>query len=279
MGGTVTMVESAFAGQSLEALRVGIIGHGAIGHVVADALRAGSVEGARLSAVLDRSEQEIEEGVDDVHELIAASDVVVEAAGHGALSEHGPVVRAAGRDLYVVSVGALVDDDLRARVLAPGPGRVMLCSGAVGGFDAIRAAHRLSPLRSVMLTTTKPASVLVEPSWMDAHMIARLERGEEHIEVFHGSARDAAARFPRSVNVSATLALATLGLDDTRVRVLADPHAEGVEHVIEAHGASGSYVFAFRNRRSPDNPRTSAITPYAVLRALADRTATVVVGG
>lgn len=275
MGATVTPITPDRA----PSLRVGLIGHGAIGHVVADALRAGTVDGCHLTAVLDPFADDVAEGVADIDALIEASDVIVEAAGHAALSEYGPAVRAAGRDLYVVSVGALVDDDLRARVLGPGPGRVLLCSGAVGGFDALRAAHRLSPLRSVTLTTTKPASVLIEPSWMDATLVARLERQNERIEVFHGSAREAAGRFPRSVNVSATLALASLGLDDTKVRVVADPYAEGVEHVIEAHGDAGSYVFAFRNNRSPDNPRTSAITPYAVLRALADRSATVVVGG
>lgn len=259
-------------------VRVGLIGHGAIGQVIGDALRADEIEGCRLSGVLDVADLGIEEQVDDIDALLAVSDVVVEAAGHAALSAHGPAVRAAGRDLYVVSVGALVDDELRERLLAPGPGRVMLCSGAVGGFDALRAAHRMAPLQAVTLTTTKPAGVLVEPDWMDPELVARLERGEERLEVFRGSAREAAARFPRSVNVSATLALATLGLDDTMVRVIADPHTENVEHVVEAHGAAGSYVFAFRNNRSPDNPRTSAITPYAVLRGLADRSATILTG-
>lgn len=278
MGTTMTM-STLPVDEERTTLRVGLIGYGAIGQVIGTALRDGTIDGCQLSGVLDVAPLAIDEQVEDLEALLAASDVVVEAAGHAALSSFGPAVRAAGRDLYVVSVGALVDDDLRERLFAPGPGRVLLCSGAVGGFDALRAAHRLDPLRTVTLTTTKPAAVLIEPEWMDPDIVARLERGGERLEVFCGTAREAAARFPRSVNVSATLALATLGLDRTTVRVVADPHSEDVEHVIEAHGASGSYVFAFRNHRSPDNPRTSAITPYAVLRALADRSATVVAGG
>lgn len=277
--GTNVTTSRPTAGGVETTVRVGLIGHGAIGQVIASALRGGSVGGCELAGVLDHSPLGIDEQVDDIDALLATSDVVVEAAGHAALSAFGPAVRNAGHDLYVVSVGALIDDELRERLLAPGPGRVLLCSGAVGGFDALRAAHRLDPLRSVTLTTTKPASVLAEPEWMDPDLLARLERCDERLEVFQGSAREAAARFPRSVNVSATLALATLGLDATTVRVVADPYTEDVEHLIQAHGVAGSYVFAFRNHRSPDNPRTSAITPYAVLRALADRSATVVVGG
>lgn len=280
MGQGMTTVETMPADTpSPPTVRVGLIGYGAIGRVVGEALRAGAIPGCRLSAILDLSSPDVPERVDDLDALLATSDVVVEAAGHAALAAYGPAVRAAGRDLYVVSVGALVDDDLRDRLFAPGPGRVLLASGAVGGFDALRAADRLDPLRCVTVITTKPAAVLIEPEWMDPSMIQRLERRTERIEVFRGTAREAARRFPRSVNVTATVALATVGLDTTTVRVIADPHTEHVEHVVEAHGAAGSYVFAFRNNRSPGNPRTSAITPYAVLRALADRTATVVVGG
>jgi aspartate dehydrogenase len=265
-------------GLTPDRVRVGLIGHGAIGRVVARALRNGEVAGCVLGGVLDATDLMIDEQVADFEHLLAVSDVVVEAAGHGALATYGPAIRRSGKDLYVVSVGALVDDGLREQLFAAGRGKVILCSGAVGGFDVLQAAHRLTPLDEVSITTTKPPAALAEPSWMTAELLAKLEHAEGPFTVFEGTAREAAARFPRSVNVCATVALATLGLDRTTVRVRADPGATGVEHMIRASGPAGRYQFTFANVASPDNPSTSAITPHALLRSLADRRAVVVVG-
>ena len=49
------------------------------------------------------------------------------------------------------------------------------------------------------------------------------------LTIFEGVAREAAAAFPKSSNVTATLALATVGLDATQVRLVVEDHvkAEG----------------------------------------------------
>jgi aspartate dehydrogenase len=88
---------------------------------------------------------------------------------------------------------------------------------------------------------------------------------------FSGSAREAARRFPETSNVAALLALATTGLDAVTVEVVGEPRRTGAKHEIEASGAAGRYRFEIENALSPDNPKTSAVTAYAVLRALADR--------
>jgi predicted dinucleotide-utilizing enzyme len=43
--------------------------------------------------------------------------------------------------------------------------------------------------------------------------------------------------------------------------------------VISARGDAGTYRFEIENALSPQNLRTSAVTAYAVLRALTDRSA------
>ena len=191
---------------------------------------------------------------------VAGADLVVECAGHGALAATGPGVVASGTDLLVVSVGALTDDDLLT-VLSTGPGRVHLCTGAVGGLDVLRAAALMDggPER-VTVTTTKAASTLLpgRPS------------PDGPTELFRGPAREVAARFPRSTNVVAAVALATGRWDVVEAAVVADPAATRTRHVIEATGPSGDYRIEIANRPSERTPTTSAITPYAVLRAVAD---------
>ena len=110
-------------------LRIGLVGLGAIGRRVAERLRAGEVDGARLAAVLVRDPAAVEIGDDvlvtrDVDALVAACDLVVEAAGQEALAQYAPAVLAAGVDLLAVSVGALSDVE-RWSDIAPRTGRLV----------------------------------------------------------------------------------------------------------------------------------------------------------
>ncbi|MCY3575733.1 MAG: aspartate dehydrogenase [bacterium] len=249
-------------------LRVGLIGCGAIGSVVARELSQGAVEGAELTAVFDLVVDHPLRVVDR-DSLLSRSDVVVEAAGHAALREHGVAVREAGTDLLVVSIGALADGDLEARLRKADGGRLFLCTGAIGGFDILRAAMLLGPLEEVAITSTKPAVALSRP-WMDEAVQNSLANGAEPVTVFDGPAREACSLFPESANVTATLSLATVGFDQVRVQMVGDPAATRVRHVVAASGVAGTYELSFENAASPDNPRTSAVTAYSVLRAVGD---------
>jgi aspartate dehydrogenase len=256
-------------------VRVGLIGHGSIGSVVAQALYDGAVGGCRLAGVFTRTSRSAGRFVASISELVACSDLVIEAAGQEALQRFGPVVRGSGRDLLVISVGALADDELLDRLRQP-TGRLLISSGAIGGLDTLRAAQLLAPLDSVALTSTKPPQVL-QP-WIEEPLRAALQSGREARVVFSGSAREAVRRFPQSVNVAATLSLATVGFDRTSVTVIGDPGVEHVEHKVHASGSAGHYEFLFYNRPSEENARSSAITPYAVLRALQDLRSSLLIG-
>ena len=312
-----------------KSLRVGLIGHGAIGSAVAAGLESGKVENAELSAVLDPWAPHPSLGVGSLQELLDASDVVVEAAGHDALREHGCEVRAAGADLLVVSVGVLADEELYRDLLAAGglaagglatgerqeaagadtqstTGRLYITTGAIGGFDALKAVALAGAITRAEITSRKPAANLVQP-WMEEALRKELLastsgqgkaasagkevmqgsgetagsgeaasrradtkaiKAEGEIIAFSGSAREACSLFPQSANVCATLSLATLGFDKTQATMVGDPARKLVRHEIRVEAESGVYEFAFENVTSPSNPKTSAVVPYAVLRGL-----------
>lgn len=248
--------------------RVGVIGAGAIGGVVVDALRDGKVDGATLGGVVEGRAA----GREAFDALLETSDVVVEAASQAAVAEYGPAVKEAGIDFVVVSVGALVDDELFGALSAPSGGKLLVSTGACGGIDLLRAANLMEPLERVRLQTTKPSAALVR-DWMDDELRQRLVDGQEALSVFVGSSREAVQRFPETANISATIALATIGFDAVEVEVRADPEARSATHEITASGRAGTYRFVIQNALSPRNMKTSAVTSYSVLRALADRTA------
>ncbi len=253
-----------------------MIGAGAVGGTVARCLARGEVAGAELVGVIHADPVDPPDlPVISVEEALAGAELVVEAAGQAALAGLGPRVLAAGRDLLVVSTGALADEELFAALSAPAAGRVYLCTGAIGGLDLLTAAARMGPLRGVCLESTKKATALIQP-WMSEPEAGRLRAAREPVELLRGPARKVTRAFPASANVAASLALAVGDWETVTAAVIADPAAELTSHVISAEGAAGSYRFEIRNHPCLATPTTSRVVPHAVLAAigsLAARTA------
>lgn len=251
-------------GELAHPLRIAVIGAGAIGSVVAEQLAAHRLAGCSLAGVARRGRRPT------VADLLPDCDLVVEAAGHEAVTDHADQVLAAGIDLVLCSVGALARPDLSHLVAAIATpttatpttgnpavrGRLLPVSGAVGGFDLLAALRLAGPVDSVTLTTTKQPSAL------------GVDVGDRGV-VFMGSAREAALTYPATANVAASVALATVGLDRAMVRVVADPTATGSTHELTVRAALGDYRFRFENRTAPGAPRTSAVVPWSVLALLA----------
>lgn len=259
------------------ALTVALIGFGAIGQELFR--QSLEVPGLHIRQVLIRESRRADvqallgdgaQAVTSAAAFGAGTDVVLEAAGHAALAAYGPELLARGIDLCVASVGALADDDLRsvltAAALSSGA-RLEILPGAIGGIDALAAAGP-SGLEHVAYTGLKPPR-----AWAGspAAKAFDLDSIAEETIVFEGTARQAARSFPKNANVVATVALAGLGLDTTRVKLIADPRATGNSHRIEARGPLVNFDFTTRGKPLPANPRSSALTALSALRALKNR--------
>lgn len=195
--------------------------------------------------------------------------LVAEAAGHGALKMYGAEVLQGGADLIVTSVGALADGELRGQLDAAAQSSgasYHLCPGAVGGLDLLAAA-KLSGLDEVVYTSRKPPKAWMGTPAEKAVDFAALTAAH----VFYEGAAAAAARdYPQNANVAATVALIGAGFDATRVRLIADPTVSRNIHEISVRSKSVDFELRIEGRPSPDNPKTSLTTGYALARQILD---------
>jgi len=253
-----------------------VIGCGAIGRFVLQALASDAavavthlLERAARKDALARSLRGRPHVISALSELDAPIDCALECAGHGAVADHVPQLLERGVNVALVSVGALAAPGLPERLEAAartGGAQLTLVSGAVGGLDAIAAA-RVGGLEEVVYTGRKPPL-----GWRGSPAEERvnLDALTQAAVIFEGTARDAARLYPKNANVAATVSLAGLGLERTRVKLVADPAVSRNVHQVAARGAFGELDIVLSGRPLPDNPKTSSLAAYAAVRALRD---------
>jgi aspartate dehydrogenase len=257
-------------------VRIGIVGCGTIGRGLAHAITSGRIP-AVLAGLTNRTRAKAEEfarsltptpPVLDLQTLVAASDLVAEAATRESLEEIVPACLAERRDIFVISIGGLLDhpewfEEADARGV-----NILVPSGAIAGLDGVRAAA-VGRIDAVTMTTRKPPRGLAGAPYVVEHGID-LDVLTEETLIFEGTAREACKGFPSNVNVSAALSLAGIGPDKTRVRIFAVPGEVFNKHRIEVRGEFGRLAFEIENVPTATNPRTGILSIFSSIAMLAD---------
>jgi len=233
---------------------VGLIGCGAIGTVLAEAIERRLVLCDELIVFdFDASKAEqMKETLNFPVTIVASLDelisrkptVIVEAASQQAAKDYVPRIVAASIELVVMSTGALLDLNVDLS-------KVHVPSGAIGGLDAIASAA-LAGIDEVVLTSRKNPKAL--------------EMNNKNAElVYRGYAEEAARRYPREMNVAATLAL-TAKPTKVKVQVISDPAVQRNTHEIQVKWKFGDIFMRFANDPHPENPRTSALAAWSAIK-------------
>ena len=264
-------------------LSIGVVGCGAIGRALIAASATGRLT-AKIAGVTSRTEATARAFLStlpqpppylSLPELAAAADLIVEAAGQLAVPEIACTTFAAGRDLLVISIGAMLDHpEIMDEARSMGR-RLILPSGAIAGLDGIKSAAAGAVSR-VSMTSRKPPAGLEGAPYLVEHGIS-LAGLQEPREVFSGSAREACRGFPQNVNVSAAVSLAGIGPDRTQIRILAVPGLARNCHEIEVEGDFGFLRIQIENVPS-ENPKTGRLTMFSMVRAVEDAADPVKIG-
>ncbi|MED0708590.1 aspartate dehydrogenase [Aneurinibacillus aneurinilyticus] len=267
----------------MNAIKIGIIGLGTIGHAVASYSMERYAEQIEVKAALVRNESRDYRlpascliTSDEDAFFAEDMDIIVEAAGHTAVKTYG--VRALRHASFIVaSIGALAEANVLKELRATAAQyhtQLLVPSAAIGGLDRI-CAMTLEEIDRIELITRKPPV-----AWYGTFAEEKVELSavSEPTLIFNGTANESALLFPESVNVSAALSLAGIGFENTHVQVYVDPTITRNTHQIIVEGFAGRIKLSLQNTPSAHNPKTGYIVAMSIVKVLRQYTNPFVIG-
>jgi aspartate dehydrogenase len=256
-------------------LKIGIVGCGAIGASLAQAVARDFSPQAELAGLYDTDAQKAYNLASklknqklvafNLENLIAKTDLVIEATKAEAALSIAQKTLALSKDILVMSVGGIMEHAAELKALAEEKNaNIYIPSGAICGIDGLKAAG-CAKINKVTLTTKKPAKAFIGVPYVLKRQV-RLDDLKEDTVLFEGDAYTATRAFPQNINVAATLSLAGIGPEKTTVRIVASPQITQNIHEVEIESDAGRITARTENVIHPDNPKTSFL---AVLSATA----------
>jgi aspartate dehydrogenase len=271
---------------SVSSVNICVIGCGAIGTTIARGIE--DLPEIEVIYLTDRSKEcatRLQEKVKkvryvpDIVPILNDVRLVIEAASQDAARYYVPLALSAGVDVLLMSVGVFQDEEFQSdafRLAKRKDAKIYIPSGAIGGIDALCAAS-LEHIDEVTLTTTKPPSAFGPNPYLESRGITASDL-RERTEIFYGSAREAVKHFPQNINVAATISLAGIGFEKTKIRIMCDPQVQTNEHHLKAKGKFGELDVVTRNVPSPRNPKTSYLAALSAISAIKKITGSTWVG-
>lgn len=263
---------------------ISIIGCGAIGSEVALSVDRMMIENVTISSFLDiklENAEILKSKLSNNNPIVFNNfsdyiksdtlkdvDLVVEAASQSALTSYLNPIILLKKDILVMSVGAFANPDFFSEVIKnveKNDINLYVPSGAIAGIDAIKSVR--NSISYVTLTTTKnPDSLKDSPFFKKTNLT--LDSIKKRTLIFEGSAIEAVQNFPANVNVAALLGLASIGVEKTKVNVIADPSLRINKHEIKVIGKFGELIVRVKNVPSATNPKTSYLAILSVIELL-----------
>jgi aspartate dehydrogenase len=267
------MTEKPDMADSPKSVRVAVVGLGAVGIRVVEALDQG-IDGLVLAAVSVQNPAKHRARLAGlkkppkmlpIEALGEVADLVIECAPSKLLRSIVAPFVTSGKTAVVLSVGALLEHDDLIELARQNGGQIVVPTGALIGLDAVTAAA-VGTIQTVRMITRKPVRGLAGAPYIVDNNID-IERITEPLKIFDGSAREAAKGFPANLNVAVALSLAGIGPDRTKLEIWADPALTRNVHRVEVESDSARFSMSIENVPS-ENPRTGLITALSVIAYL-----------
>lgn len=253
-------------------MKIGILGCGAMANIIVSNILSEDLD-IDLVCFFDNDMERAQNlasigngiAVINFEDMLDKVDLVLEAASPDSVDMHALNVLEKGKDIIIMSVGALMDNNLRENLINTAKennARIYVPSGAVIGLDGIKTVSSRN-LTEAMLISRKPPKSLGKDS------------DEEEI-LFEGKASEAVKLFPVNINVAAIISLACNR--DIDVKIIADPKVKRNIHEIIIKGDFGEFNTKVMNLPCSANPKTSMLAALSAINLLKNINSTFTIG-
>jgi aspartate dehydrogenase len=242
-------------------MKVGILGCGAITNIITDFALKEELD-VDLRCFYDQDMKKAKNmaskaggnATSNVDEMLDQVDLVVEAASPQAVMELAPQILEKGKDIVVMSVGALLNSKLKNQletIALKHNTTIYAPSGAITGLDGLKAAS-MGEITEVSLITRKPPKALGISA-------------DKKTILYEGKASAAVREFPKNMNVAASLSIACG--KEAHVKIIADPTVKHNIHEVHVTGDFGEFKTTTKNNCTT-NPKTSILSAYSAIKLL-----------
>lgn len=264
--------------------KISIIGCGAIGSELAQHVDSNMAKNVTLLSILDirpENAQTLKSKLSNNSPLIFNNfadfvksesfkdvELVIEAASQNAITSYLNQLISFKKNVLVMSVGAFANSAFFSEVsrnVESNDINIYVPSGAIAGIDALKSVK--NSVSYVTLTTTKNPNSLKDSPFFKKNNLT-VDSIKKRTLIFEGSAIEAVQNFPTNVNVAALLGLAGIGVEKTKVNVIADPSIRINKHEIKVIGKFGELIVRVKNIPSSTNPKTSYLAILSVIECL-----------
>ncbi|MDL2246675.1 aspartate dehydrogenase [Methanobrevibacter sp. OttesenSCG-928-K11] len=243
-------------------MQVGILGCGAIANIIVNHIMDDDSD-IEINYFFDNDIERAENlaniaggiAVLDFEKMVDKVDLVLEAASPESVETFALKVLEKGKDIIIMSIGALMDRKLRENLIniaQKNNAKIHAPSGAVVGLDGIKAISDSSITKATLITRKPPKSL-------------GKDTDKEEI-LFEGKASEAVKKFPVNINVAAAVSLACKR--DIHVKILVDPKVNRNIHEIIIKGNFGEFNTKVMNFPCSANPKTSMLAALSAIKLL-----------
>lgn len=223
--------------------RLAILGCGYLSQIVANAHKNGILPEFELVGAYSRNKERTQafgqhfgcKPCDSIEELMDLKpDFTVEAASYEAMRNYAEFILKSGSHLVVITTGSFADKEFYERVKQTAietNQKVYIATGAVGGFDVMRTASLMSPIKTAFTSKKAPRSLYYTSVYREGLMEI-----EEPERVYSGTVKEAINEFPFFFNVAVAAALATNGPENMELNIDATPKFRGDDYKIQVLG-------------------------------------------
>ena len=235
--------------------KLAFIGAGGLAQIVYNGYINGLISDYEIIGIMDFNAEAAGEAsektgariYDSVEELIALKpDYIIEMAAVAAYRASVLKVLEAGIDFIGLSLGALADSHLREEVentAVKTGSKVYIPSGSVGGYDMMQSIALMGAESASLSMRKGPDTLKGTKIYSDD-----LYNLKETTLVFDGNAREAIDAMPTKVNIGVGTALATMGVENTNIKMYCDPEMKDDDITIEVRSKDASCTLNFYSK-------------------------------